>query len=166
MAQRNHADTTRAAIGQLLFVMTVGVVDAEGTLRLSNLLLFSNFSLQSLCSLFQWMSLSFLHLLPLMASSLSPSASPVSSSLSPSVSPVSSSLSPSVSLVKFVEGDWVLDEPQFVLAIFLDVTALECQLPLEDSWAPAGLESVTNRPLARWQIKVSHVSNHFCNAHL
>lgn len=80
---------------------------------------------------------------------------------------VASSLCPAVSLVKFVDGEWVLDEPQFVLAIFLDVTALECQLPLEDSRAPAGLdlETVTSRPLARWQIKVSHVSNHFCNAH-
>ncbi|XP_041798658.1 von Willebrand factor D and EGF domain-containing protein [Chelmon rostratus] len=65
---------------------------------------------------------------------------------------------------KFVEGDWVLDEPQFVLAIFLDVTALECQLPLEDSWAPAGLESVTNRPLARWQIKVSNDGYSYSNA--
>lgn len=77
------------------------------------------------------------------------------------------SLPPSVSPVKFVDGEWVLDEPQFILAIFLDVTALECQLPLEDSGTPAGLdlETVTNRPLARWQIKVSRISNHFCNAH-
>lgn len=83
---------------------------------------------------------------------------------SPSVSLISFSLSSAVSLVKFVDGEWVLDEPQFVLAIFLDVTALECQLPLEDSPAPADqdLETATNRPLARWQIKVSHVSNHFC----
>uniref|UniRef100_A0A8C6U085 Si:dkey-30e9.7 n=1 Tax=Neogobius melanostomus TaxID=47308 RepID=A0A8C6U085_9GOBI len=34
---------------------------------------------------------------------------------------------------KFVSGEWVLDEPVFVLASFLDVTALECQLPPEDS---------------------------------
>ncbi|XP_070691737.1 von Willebrand factor D and EGF domain-containing protein [Pempheris klunzingeri] len=67
---------------------------------------------------------------------------------------------------KFVGGEWVLDEPQFVLAIFLDVTALECQLPLEDSRAPAGLdlESVTNRPLARWQIKVSNDGYSYSNA--
>lgn len=102
--------------------------------------LFLYFTLPSLCPSL----LSNVSLLPLMASSLSPS----------------------VSLVKFEDGEWVLDEPQFVLAIFLDVTALECQLPLEDSRAPAGLdlETVTNRPLARWQIKVSPVSNHFCNA--
>ncbi|XP_050932344.1 von Willebrand factor D and EGF domain-containing protein [Lates calcarifer] len=67
---------------------------------------------------------------------------------------------------KFVDGDWVLDEPQFVLATFLAVTALECQLPLEDSQTPAGLdqESVSNRPLARWQIKVSNDGYSYSNA--
>uniref|UniRef100_A0A8C2WJR7 von Willebrand factor D and EGF domains n=1 Tax=Cyclopterus lumpus TaxID=8103 RepID=A0A8C2WJR7_CYCLU len=50
---------------------------------------------------------------------------------------------------KFEDGDWVLDEPHFILAVFLSVTALECQLPLVDSRAPAGLdpETETNRPL-------------------
>lgn len=69
-------------------------------------------------------------------------------------------LSSSVSLVKFENGEWVLDRPQFVLAVFLDVTALECQLPLEDGQVPANLDpgAATNRPLARWQIKVSPVS--------
>lgn len=88
------------------------------------------------------MSSSLLHLLPLTASS---------------------PLSPSVSLVKFVDGEWVLDEPQFVLAVFLDVTALECQLPLEDSRTPADpdFETATNTPLARWQIKVSHIYKPF-----
>lgn len=67
------------------------------------------------------------------------------------------SLSLRVSCLKFEDGEWVLDKPQFVLAIFLDVTALECQLPPEDSRVPADLdpEAATNRPLARWQIKVS-----------
>uniref|UniRef100_A0A674BFI6 von Willebrand factor D and EGF domains n=1 Tax=Salmo trutta TaxID=8032 RepID=A0A674BFI6_SALTR len=32
---------------------------------------------------------------------------------------------------KFVDGEWTLDEPQFTLANFLDVSGLECQLPLE-----------------------------------
>lgn len=60
-------------------------------------------------------------------------------------------------LVKFVDGEWVLDEPRFVPATFLDVTALECQLPLVDRQTPAGVDVKTapNRPLARWQIKVS-----------
>ncbi|XP_035464046.2 von Willebrand factor D and EGF domain-containing protein [Scophthalmus maximus] len=67
---------------------------------------------------------------------------------------------------KFVDRDWVLDEPQFVLATFLDVTALECQLPLEDSRTPAGLDlaTATNRPLARWQIKVSNDGYSYSNA--
>uniref|UniRef100_A0A3B4Y8C8 von Willebrand factor D and EGF domains n=1 Tax=Seriola lalandi dorsalis TaxID=1841481 RepID=A0A3B4Y8C8_SERLL len=66
----------------------------------------------------------------------------------------------------FVDGDWVLDEPQFVLATFLDVTALECQLPLEDGRTPSSLdlETVINRPLARWQIKVSNDGYSYSNA--
>lgn len=62
------------------------------------------------------------------------------------------------SLVQFVDREWTLDEPQFVLATFLDVTALECQLPLEDREATADLHldtAANDRPLARWQIKVS-----------
>uniref|UniRef100_A0A3Q3M3D0 von Willebrand factor D and EGF domains n=1 Tax=Mastacembelus armatus TaxID=205130 RepID=A0A3Q3M3D0_9TELE len=67
---------------------------------------------------------------------------------------------------KFVEGEWVLDEPQFVLATFMDVTALECLLPLEDSQAPTVLDlgTETNRPLARWQIKVSNDGYSYSNA--
>lgn len=78
-------------------------------------------------------------------------------SLFPLMSDISLSFSRRLLFVKFLEGDWVLDEPQFVRAVFLDVTALECQLPLQDGRAPADLdlESTKNRPLARWQIKVS-----------
>uniref|UniRef100_A0A3Q1ETB8 von Willebrand factor D and EGF domains n=1 Tax=Acanthochromis polyacanthus TaxID=80966 RepID=A0A3Q1ETB8_9TELE len=67
---------------------------------------------------------------------------------------------------KVFYGEWVLDEPQFVLATFLDVTALECQLPLEDSRTSAGvdLKTVTSRPLARWQIKVSNDGYSYSNA--
>ncbi|XP_028985902.1 von Willebrand factor D and EGF domain-containing protein [Betta splendens] len=67
---------------------------------------------------------------------------------------------------KFVGGEWVLDEPQFVLATFLDATALECQLPLVDRLSSAGpdLEAVGNRPLARWQIKVSNDGYSYSNA--
>ncbi|XP_030013146.1 von Willebrand factor D and EGF domain-containing protein isoform X2 [Sphaeramia orbicularis] len=67
---------------------------------------------------------------------------------------------------KFVEEEWVLDEPQFVLATFLDEMALECQLPLEDGQAPAGPNRVTvaSRPLARWQIKVSNDGYSYSNA--
>lgn len=68
---------------------------------------------------------------------------------------MASCLSPPLCL-QFEGGEWVLDKPQFVPAIFLDVTALECQLPLEDSRVPADLDpEAANRPLARWQIKVS-----------
>ena len=50
----------------------------------------------------------------------------------------------------------MLDDPRFVQATFLDSTALECRLPLEDSQATAGSDPETSpdRPLARWQVKV------------
>ncbi|KAM3614011.1 uncharacterized protein V6R79_008450 [Siganus canaliculatus] len=66
---------------------------------------------------------------------------------------------------KFVDGDWVLDKPQLVPAVFLDVTALECQLPLEDSRTPADLDvrTAANRPLSRWQIKVSNDGYSYSN---
>ncbi|XP_045075873.1 von Willebrand factor D and EGF domain-containing protein-like, partial [Coregonus clupeaformis] len=56
---------------------------------------------------------------------------------------------------KFVDGEWTLDEPQFSLATFLDVSGLECRLPLEYRQPTAGvdLDMATGRPLARWQIK-------------
>uniref|UniRef100_A0A672FVR7 Si:dkey-30e9.7 n=1 Tax=Salarias fasciatus TaxID=181472 RepID=A0A672FVR7_SALFA len=67
---------------------------------------------------------------------------------------------------KFVDGEWILDEPRFVPAAFLDASTLECRLPLEDGAAPAGvdLEDVSNRPLARWQIKVSNDGYSYSNA--
>ncbi|XP_075322635.1 von Willebrand factor D and EGF domain-containing protein [Odontesthes bonariensis] len=67
---------------------------------------------------------------------------------------------------KFEDGEWILDTPQFVPATFLEETALECQLPQEDSRLPADLnqETVTNGPLARWQIKVSNDGYSYSNA--
>lgn len=61
---------------------------------------------------------------------------------------------------QFADGNWMLDEPHFVPALFLDQGALRCQLPLEDGQVPAGRGSDagtdSSRPLARWQIKVSY----------
>ncbi|XP_034030211.1 von Willebrand factor D and EGF domain-containing protein [Thalassophryne amazonica] len=67
---------------------------------------------------------------------------------------------------KFVDGEWVLDDPRFVRATFLNLTVLQCLLPLEDSQAPAGLdmETPTDQPLARWQIKVSNDGYSYSNA--
>uniref|UniRef100_A0A665TDV9 Si:dkey-30e9.7 n=1 Tax=Echeneis naucrates TaxID=173247 RepID=A0A665TDV9_ECHNA len=43
---------------------------------------------------------------------------------------------------------------------------VDCQLPLEDSGTPSGLdlETITTRPLARWQIKVSNDGYSYSNA--
>uniref|UniRef100_A0A4W5N7F8 von Willebrand factor D and EGF domains n=1 Tax=Hucho hucho TaxID=62062 RepID=A0A4W5N7F8_9TELE len=67
---------------------------------------------------------------------------------------------------KFVDGEWTLDEPQFTLATFLDVSGLECQLPLEYRQPTAGLDldAATDRPLVRWQIKVSNDGYGYSNA--
>ncbi|XP_041845055.1 von Willebrand factor D and EGF domain-containing protein [Melanotaenia boesemani] len=67
---------------------------------------------------------------------------------------------------KFEDGEWVLDTPWFFSATFLDVTSLECQLPLEDSRVPADLdlEMVANGALTRWQIKVSNDGYSYSNA--
>lgn len=63
--------------------------------------------------------------------------------------------------LQFEDGDWLLDKPQFVPAVFLDQAAMECQLPLEEGRVPAGpapdAATDTSRPLARWQIKVSRL---------
>lgn len=60
---------------------------------------------------------------------------------------------------QFEDGNWLLENPHFVPAIFLDQATLECPLPLDDSQVPAGPQrdtgTDTSRPLARWQIKVS-----------
>lgn len=77
---------------------------------------------------------------------------------------VSGLVSPSPVCLQFEDGNWLLDKPQFVPAVFLGEAALGCQLPLEDSQLPAGPEpgaTATTRPLARWQIKVSR----FCSSY-
>ncbi|KAM9309952.1 von Willebrand factor D and EGF domain-containing protein [Pholidichthys leucotaenia] len=65
---------------------------------------------------------------------------------------------------KLVDGEWILDEPRFVLASFLKETALECWLPLEDSRASSGPQTTTDTPLTRWQIKVSNDGYSYSNA--
>ncbi|KAJ3597717.1 hypothetical protein NHX12_001234 [Muraenolepis orangiensis] len=67
---------------------------------------------------------------------------------------------------KFEDGEWVLEDPRFVQATFLDGTALECQLPLEDSQVTAGADPdmSPDRPLARWQVKVSNDGYGYSNA--
>uniref|UniRef100_A0A3B4BAU8 Uncharacterized protein n=1 Tax=Periophthalmus magnuspinnatus TaxID=409849 RepID=A0A3B4BAU8_9GOBI len=58
------------------------------------------------------------------------------------------------------KDEWVLDEPQLVLASFLDVTALECQLPLEDSQHP----TVSQQPAEAANRAVSNDGYSYSNA--
>ncbi|KAG7469638.1 hypothetical protein MATL_G00131040 [Megalops atlanticus] len=67
---------------------------------------------------------------------------------------------------KFVNGEWVLEDPQFIPATFLSDTSLDCQLPIESSQSTDGLDldMVDDKPIARWQIKVSNDGYSFSNA--
>ncbi|KAK5620158.1 hypothetical protein CRENBAI_001419 [Crenichthys baileyi] len=67
---------------------------------------------------------------------------------------------------KIEDGEWVMVAPQFVQATFQNDTGLECRLPVEDNRAPADmdLETMTNRAVTRWQIKVSNDGYSYSNA--
>ncbi|XP_015248179.1 PREDICTED: von Willebrand factor D and EGF domain-containing protein [Cyprinodon variegatus] len=67
---------------------------------------------------------------------------------------------------KFEDGEWAMAAPHFVQATFLNETGLECRLPLEDSRVPADVspQTVTNRAVTRWQIKVSNDGYSYSNA--
>uniref|UniRef100_A0AAY4ERB1 Uncharacterized protein n=1 Tax=Denticeps clupeoides TaxID=299321 RepID=A0AAY4ERB1_9TELE len=68
--------------------------------------------------------------------------------------------------LQILDGEWVLDDPESVPASFVSTSALECQLPLEEQ-QPAvavGMETPSDKPIARWQIKVSHDGYGFSNA--
>ena len=59
--------------------------------------------------------------------------------------------------VQFVGGQWALEDPQFIPASFLSTTSLDCRLPAGSSQSPDSpdLDMVDDKPIARWQIRVS-----------
>ncbi|XP_008429180.1 von Willebrand factor D and EGF domain-containing protein isoform X2 [Poecilia reticulata] len=63
---------------------------------------------------------------------------------------------------KIEDGESVTVSPWFVQATFLNETGLECRLPLEDNQGPA--DTVTNRAVTHWQIKVSNDGYSYSNA--
>ncbi|XP_035265464.1 von Willebrand factor D and EGF domain-containing protein [Anguilla anguilla] len=67
---------------------------------------------------------------------------------------------------KFVNGEWILEDPQFIPASFLSATSLDCRLPLESSQSfdTPDLDMVDDKPIARWQIRVSNDGYSFSNA--
>ncbi|MGH0139680.1 UNVERIFIED_CONTAM: hypothetical protein FKN15_036849, partial [Acipenser sinensis] len=58
---------------------------------------------------------------------------------------------------QYISGEWILGEPQLTTAIFLSETILDCQLPAESGHSSDSLsiDMVDDKPIARWQIKVS-----------
>uniref|UniRef100_A0A8C7NXR5 von Willebrand factor D and EGF domains n=1 Tax=Oncorhynchus mykiss TaxID=8022 RepID=A0A8C7NXR5_ONCMY len=65
---------------------------------------------------------------------------------------------------KFVDGEWTLDEPQFTLATFLDVSGLECQLPLDRSFCKCVLPVVTDNKSLTLSWQVSNDGYSYSNA--
>ncbi|MFT7805333.1 von Willebrand factor D and EGF domain-containing protein [Arapaima gigas] len=67
---------------------------------------------------------------------------------------------------KFVDGEWVLEIPQFVSASFLSTTMLDCKLPIRNEPVSDGLDVkvIDDKPTARWQVKVSNDGHGFSNA--
>ncbi|XP_029115904.1 von Willebrand factor D and EGF domain-containing protein [Scleropages formosus] len=67
---------------------------------------------------------------------------------------------------KFVDGEWVLEDPQFLPASFLSPTNVDCRLPIGNAQMSDGLEReiIDDKPIARWQIKVSNDGHGFSNA--
>ncbi|KAI1886121.1 hypothetical protein AGOR_G00210750 [Albula goreensis] len=67
---------------------------------------------------------------------------------------------------KFINGEWVLEDPQFVPATFISGASLDCTLPVGSSETSDSLDldMVDDKPIARWQIKVSNDGYSFSNA--
>ncbi|XP_033915087.2 von Willebrand factor D and EGF domain-containing protein [Acipenser ruthenus] len=58
---------------------------------------------------------------------------------------------------QYISGEWILGEPQLTTATFLSETILDCKLPAESGHSSDSLniDMVDDKPIARWQIKVS-----------
>ncbi|MBN3314921.1 VWDE protein, partial [Atractosteus spatula] len=67
---------------------------------------------------------------------------------------------------RYVGDEWVLDEPRFTVATFFSSSVVDCQLPSE-SRPPSytlDIDMVDDKPIARWQIKVTNDGYGFSNA--
>nr|XP_015213244.1 PREDICTED: von Willebrand factor D and EGF domain-containing protein [Lepisosteus oculatus] len=67
---------------------------------------------------------------------------------------------------RYVGDEWVLDEPRFTVATFFSSNVVDCQLPSE-SRPPSDtldIDMVDDKPIARWQIKVTNDGYGFSNA--
>ncbi|RVE63080.1 hypothetical protein OJAV_G00164860 [Oryzias javanicus] len=62
------------------------------------------------------------------------------------------------------DGEWIQGVARFVSASFLNVTSLECRLPLEAGHGAAGPDLEAGKEsLARWQIRVSNDGHSYSN---
>ncbi|XP_029444841.1 von Willebrand factor D and EGF domain-containing protein isoform X2 [Rhinatrema bivittatum] len=67
----------------------------------------------------------------------------------------SSSLKCEVTKYQYIDGQWVLSEPLYMQAAFRNSRAVDCQLLL-DSQQSDGMDLVDDKPISRWQIKISN----------
>ncbi|XP_028672990.1 LOW QUALITY PROTEIN: von Willebrand factor D and EGF domain-containing protein [Erpetoichthys calabaricus] len=67
---------------------------------------------------------------------------------------------------QFISDEWSLGDPQLTTASFLSNTVLDCQLPRENDQSPHNMDIdiVDDKPLARWQIKVSNDGYEYSNS--
>ncbi|KAG2464794.1 VWDE protein, partial [Polypterus senegalus] len=67
---------------------------------------------------------------------------------------------------QFISDEWSLGDPQLTTASFLSNTVLDCQLPRENDHSPHNMDIdiVDDKPLARWQIKVSNDGYEYSNS--
>ncbi|KAM5158326.1 von Willebrand factor D and EGF domain-containing protein [Mantella aurantiaca] len=59
-------------------------------------------------------------------------------------------------------GKWILLEPVLMDATFRNSRAIDCQIPVEAGQAD-GMETVDDKPIARWRVKVSNDGEVFSN---
>ncbi|OCT75722.1 von Willebrand factor D and EGF domain-containing protein isoform X2 [Xenopus laevis] len=60
-------------------------------------------------------------------------------------------------------GKWIFAEPVLTDAAFRNARTVDCQLPVDEQ-QPDGMEPVDDKPIAKWQIKVSNDGYTFSNS--
>nr|XP_014350560.1 PREDICTED: von Willebrand factor D and EGF domain-containing protein [Latimeria chalumnae] len=64
---------------------------------------------------------------------------------------------------QYQDGEWVFTEPQLTVATFLSSRAVDCQLPTDLKQPSDGMDFIDDKPIARWQIKISNDGYVFSN---
>ncbi|MEE6466467.1 hypothetical protein FKM82_006964 [Ascaphus truei] len=74
----------------------------------------------------------------------------------------SSHLKCEFTMQQYSGGKWILGDPMRMDAAFRNTRAIDCQVPI-DGHQPYGIDQVDDKPIAKWQIKVTNNDNVFSN---